>query len=127
MGSLLCVALAMGVPYTTMVLKGTPLGFSSSTPAAFCLLLFVLLLVHVLLALLKRSWGLKWGELVTITIMMMVSAAIPTRGVTGMLLPMITGTFYYATPENDWAEKLHPVLPDWMLMISCCQDGSRRK
>ena len=106
----------MGVPYTTMVLKGTPLGFSSSTPAAFCLLLFVLLLVHVLLALLKRSWGLKWGELVTITIMMMVSAAIPTRGVTGMLLPMITGTFYYATPENDWAEKLHPVLPDWMLM-----------
>lgn len=116
LGSLLCVAIALGVPYTTMVLKGTPMGFSSSTPAAFCLLFFVLIFVHVLLALLKRRWGLQWGELVTIAIMMMVAAAIPTRGVTGMLLPMITGTFYYATPENDWAEELHPYLPNWMLM-----------
>ena len=77
LGSLLCVAIALGVPYTTMVLKGTPMGFSSSTPAAFCLLFFVLILVHVLLALLKRRWGLQWGELVTIAIMMMVAAASP--------------------------------------------------
>ena len=99
-----------------MVLKGTPLGFSSSTPAAFCLLFFVLILLHVLLALLRRRWGLRSGELVTIAIMMMVAAAIPTRGVTGMLLPMISGTYYYATPENDWADKLHPYLPNWLLM-----------
>ena len=36
--------------------------------------------------------------------MMMVSASIPTFGLVEHLLPMITGVFYYATPENDWGE-----------------------
>ena len=70
----------------------------------------------MVLALPKRQWGLQWGELVTIAIMMMVAAAIPTRGVTGMLLPMITGTYYYASAENKWAEVVHPHLTEWMLM-----------
>mgnify|MGYP001251759965 CR=1 FL=1 len=116
LGGLLCVVIALGVPYTTMVLQATPMGVSSSSPAAFCLLFFVLTLGHGGLALLKRRWGLQWGELVTITIMMMVAAAIPTRGVTGMLLPMISGTFYYASAENNWAREIHPHLADWMMM-----------
>ena len=33
-----------------------------------------------------------------------------------MLLPMITGTFYYATPENQWADLVHPFLSDWMVV-----------
>ena len=70
----------------------------------------------MVLALPKRQWGLQWGELVTIAIMMMVAAAIPSRGVTGMLLPMITGTYYYASAENKWAELVHPHLTEWMLM-----------
>ena len=85
-------------------------------PAAYCLLFFLLITVHVVLALPKRQWGLQWGELVTIAIMMMVAAAIPSRGVTGMLLPMITGTYYYASAENKWAEVVHPHLTEWMLM-----------
>ena len=116
LGALLCVAIALGVPHTTMLVKGTPMGFSSSTPAAYCLLFFLLITVHVALALPKRQWGLQWGELVTIAIMMMVAAAIPSRGVTGMLLPMITGTYYYASAENKWAEVVHPHLTEWMLM-----------
>ena len=116
LGALLCVAIALGVPHTTMLVKGTPMGFSSSTPAAYCLLFFLLITVHVVLALPKRQWGLQWGELVTIAIMMMVAAAIPSRGVTGMLLPMITGTYYYASAENKWAEVVHPHLTEWMLM-----------
>ena len=94
------------------------MGFSSSTPAAYCLLFFLLITVHVVLALPKRQWGLQWGELVTIAIMMMVAAAIPTRGVTGMLLPMITGTYYYASAENKWAEVIHPHLTEWMLVAT---------
>ena len=116
LGALLCIAIALGVPHTTMLVKGTPMGFSSSTPAAYCLLFFLLITVHVALALPKRQWGLQWGELVTISIMMMVAAAIPSRGVTGMLLPMITGTYYYASTENKWAEVVHPHLTEWMLM-----------
>ena len=114
-GCLLCAVIGVGAPYTTMLLRGTPMGFSSCTPAAF-FLLFVVLLVHVLLRCCRRTWGFTRGELITATVMMMVAAAIPTRGVTGMLLPMVTGVYYYASPENGWAERLHPHLAEWTLV-----------
>ena len=112
----MCVVIAIGIPYGSMVIQGTRLGLSSCTPAAFFLLFVLLLSVHLVLGLLKRSWAFRPGELVTIFIMMMVATAIPTRGVIGMLLPMITGTFYYATPENEWANLLHPFLSEWMVV-----------
>ncbi|MCY3738718.1 MAG: hypothetical protein OXG13_20130 [Gemmatimonadaceae bacterium] len=114
-GALLCVVIGVGAPYTTMLLRGTPMGFSSCTPAAF-FLLALLLLVHVLLRCWRRSWGFTRGELITATVMMMVAAAIPTRGVTGMLLPLVTGIYYYASPDNRWAELLHPHLAEWTMV-----------
>ena len=98
-----------------MLLKGTPMGFSSCTPAAF-FLLCAIMAVQIPLRKFKPAWSLRRGELIAITAMMMVSAALPTRGVTGMVLPMITGTYYYATPENKWAEQLHPHQADWFLV-----------
>ena len=115
-GCLMCVVIAIGIPYASMVIQGTRLGLSSCTPAAFFLLFALLLSVQVLLGLLRRGWAFQRGELVTIVIMMAVTTAIPTRGVIGMLLPMITGTFYYATPENEWTELIHPFLSDWMVV-----------
>ena len=101
-----------------MLMRGTPLGFSSSTPAAFLFLFALLLTLHLALGLIKRAWAFSRGELLTITLMLFVAAALPTRGVTGMLLPMITGTYYYATSENQWATLLHPHQVDWTLMGS---------
>ena len=115
-GCLFCAFIAIGAPYTTMVLSGTPMGFSSSTPAAFFLLFITIVILHPVLGLLNRSWSFSPGELLTITAMMFVSAALPTRGATGLLLPMITATHYFATPENEWATRLHPHDADWMLM-----------
>ena len=35
------------------------------------------------------------------------------RGLPAQLLPVITGAYYYATPENGWAEIVQPYMPDW--------------
>lgn len=115
-GCLMSALIAVGIPYGSMVIQGTRLGLSSCTPAAFFLFFVLLLSAHLLLGLLGRRWAFQRGELVTIFIMMMVATAIPTRGVIGMLLPMITGTFYYATPENEWVDLIHPVLSEWMVV-----------
>jgi len=114
----MCAVIALAAPYTTMLLRGTPLGFSSCTPAAFVLLFILIFTLHLLLGLIRRDWAFSRGELMTITLMMFISAALPTRGVTGMLLPMITGTYYYASPANQWATELHPNMEHWMLMGS---------
>ncbi len=108
--------IAVGVPYGSMVIQGTRMGLSSVTPAAFFLLFVLLLTLHLFLGALKRAWAFSRGELLTIFVMMAVATAIPTRGVVGMLLPMITGTFYYATPENQWATLIHPHLASWMVV-----------
>lgn len=114
MGIVLCILIAVAIPYGSMIVQGTRMGLSSCTPAAFFLLFLWLAIPQVILGLLHRRWMLNQGELITIYIMMLVATAIPTRGFTGMLLPMITGAYYYATPENNWATELHPYLPDWM-------------
>ena len=115
-GCVMCLIIAVGVPYGSMVIRGTRLGLSSATPAAFFLLFVLLLTVHLLLGAMKRKWAFKWGELLTIFFMMMVATAIPTRGVVGVLLPMISGTYYYASPENQWATLVHPLLNKWQVV-----------
>ena len=117
-GSAMSLLIAIGIPYGSMVIQGSRLGLSSATPAAFFLLFVLLLTLHILLGGLNRAWAFSRGELVTIFIMMAVATAIPTRGVVGMLLPMITGTFYYATPENQWADQVHPFLSEWMVVAN---------
>ena len=116
-GCLMAATLAIAVPYGGMVIKGSRLGLSACTPAAFFLFFVFMLTAQVVLGVVKRAWLLKPGELIVVFIMMTMATAIPTRGVVGMLLPMITGTFYFATPENNWAELIHPFLPDWMVLF----------
>ena len=116
-GCLMAATIAIAVPYGGMVIQGSRLGLSACTPAAFFLFFVFLLTVQVVLGVLNRAWLLKPGELIVVFIMMTMATAIPTRGVVGMLLPMITGTFYFATPENNWAELIHPFLQDWMVLF----------
>ncbi len=115
-GCALSALIAIGVPYGSMLIQGTRMGLSSATPAAFFLFFVLLLSLHLGLGALKRTWAFSNGELLTIFVMMSVATAIPTRGVVGMLLPMITGTFYYASPENGWAELIHPHLNAWVVV-----------
>ena len=111
-----CVLIAVCVPYGSMLIRGSRLGLSSATPAAFFALFLLLLFVQPLLRRLSAGWALRRGELIVVFFMMMVASAIPTRGVMGMLLPMISGHDYYATPENRWEELVHPHLPEWMVV-----------
>ena len=114
-GMVLCAAIGAGLPYAEFVLKGTQLGLNSATPAAFFLLFALLLIVQPLIGSVRRTWLFTRQELLLMTVMMMLATAIPTRGFTGMMIAVISGVFYFATPENDWAEKLIPDLHRWIL------------
>ena len=115
-GCVLALGIAIGAPYGRQVIQGTSLALTSATPAAFFLFFLLLLSLHLFLGWLRRNWAFSRGELLTVFFLMMVASAIPTKGVAGLLLPMITGTYYYASPENDWAHAIHPYLPTWLLV-----------
>ena len=76
----LCILIAVGLPHAEFVIKGTRLGLSSSTPAAFFLLFCLLVVAQPVLGLLRRNWTFTRGELLLVTAMMMLATAIPSRG-----------------------------------------------
>ncbi|MBB29217.1 MAG: hypothetical protein CME25_09990 [Gemmatimonadetes bacterium] len=83
----------------------------------FPLALFaVFLLIVITNGLIRLNWprhALRESELITILAMGFVGAVVPTSGITGFLLGIISGVYYFATPENQWATYLHPNMPTW--------------
>jgi len=47
---------------------------------------------------------------------MIVAAAIPSWAFVMNLIPLLGGSCYYATPENNWADYILPGLPDWLVL-----------
>jgi hypothetical protein len=45
----------------------------------------------------------------------MVGAVVPASGVTGFLMGVISVPFYFATPENQWADYYHSHLNSWIV------------
>ena len=115
-GALFSFFISVGAPYGNMALRGSYMALDFTTAAAVFMFFVLTGIVNVLLGLIRRSWALTGPELATTYIMMIVATSIPTMGLTEYLLPIITGGFYYATPENDWANLIHPYIPDWMVL-----------
>ena len=108
--------IAVATPYNEMIVNGSRLGLSSLTPAAFFLFFVWVTMVNPLLRAIRPAWALRRMELLLVFSMMMVATAVPTRGVTGVLLSMISGPYYYATSENQWAELVLPHVKPWMVV-----------
>lgn len=113
-GSLLSLLVGVGAPYSNMVIRGSRMAMDFSTAAALFLFFLFVGILNLLLGLIKRRFALRTGELATVYIMMIVACSIPTKGFSGFLPSVMTGAFYYATPENDWAELVHPHMPRWL-------------
>ncbi len=75
---------------------------------------FVLLCGFINLPLAGRGRGLALNraELILVYAMLLIVSALCTMGLSEQLLPMISAIFYYASPENDWQEKLFPHFPE---------------
>ena len=114
-GSLMTVCIGVGAPYSNMVLRGSNFALDFSTAGAIFLFFLFVLGVQTGLKLLHPSLGLRREELVVVYIMAMVGCAIPSMGLTEYLLPITAGALYYATPENDWANVVHPFVRDWLV------------
>jgi hypothetical protein len=112
LGLALVALLAVAVPYSDLVIQGTWVGLTAF-PISSLFLLFVLVVpVNAVLRRLRR--GLSTGELLLVYSMTLVAAGIPSFGLTGLLIPYIAGPFYFANPENGFAETIWPLWPAWL-------------
>ena len=114
-GSLGALAIGAGTQYGLMVIHGSYMAIDFSTAGAIFLFFVLVAVINVAIGKLSRRAALTSPELKTVYIMMTVSCAIPTMGLTAQLLPILTSPFYYALPENSWAEVLQPHIKPWLV------------
>ncbi|MDP6699552.1 MAG: hypothetical protein QGH25_07880 [Candidatus Latescibacteria bacterium] len=107
------VCLSLGSTYNDMIIKGSGLAVWNLTPAAIFLFFLLVALVNPLLNLLSPRLALQRGELAVAFFLILLANTLSSRGLPAQLLPVITGAYYYATPENGWAEIVQPYMPDW--------------
>ena len=79
-------------------------------------LLFVLVLANQWLKRRRSRWAMGAGEMLTLYLMVATSTGLISSAfdLGGALATTITYPFWFATPENRWAELLWPHLPSWL-------------
>lgn len=113
-GLLCCLGIGLGTQYGEMITGGSRMASGFDTGAALFLFFFLAGVLNAVLRWLCPARALKQRELALIYAMMMLACAIPTTGLVAYHLPIMVLSFYYATPENDWAHLIHPYIAKWM-------------
>ncbi|HGJ65421.1 TPA: hypothetical protein ENS27_08545 [bacterium] len=114
-GALGVLAITVGDLYGLMVIHGSYMSIDFSTAGAIFMFFVIVAIVNTVLGKINKRFALNSSELKTVYIMMTVACAIITMGLTAQLLPILTAPFYYALPENSWAEILHPHIKSWLV------------
>lgn len=115
-GSLGAIAIAVGDQYGLMVIHGSYMSIDFSTAGAIFLFFVITAIINTALGKIHKNLALTSSELKTVYIMMTVACAISTMGLTAQILPILTAPFYYALPENNWAQILHPHIKPWLVI-----------
>ena len=82
--------------------------------ALLSVFLFLTFVVNPILKTIAPGQLFSSQEILVILAMGYTGAAVPASGLTGILLGVIAPPYYYATPENQWAEYLHEHIPGWI-------------
>ena len=96
--------------------------WDSNRPTSLALLfnvLFTLLVLIALNAFLRRirpTFAFSQTELLTIYAMLCQASVFAGRDMLQVLVPIMGNGFWYATPENEWAQLFHQHLPDWLVV-----------
>ncbi len=101
-------------PYNDYDLQNTYVAGNLFPMGAMVAVLALVLLVNPVLRRVAPRWvfrpheiGLVWGVIA-------IASGIPAAGLLRYLLPAQTSLWYYATPENHWADQMLPHLKPWL-------------
>ncbi len=113
-GALLSVAVIFMAHYSISIVHGSHLAIDHMPAGGIFVFFILVLILNPVLGLIRRTYELSPQELLIIYIMLLVTSSITTMGLGAQLLPIMAAPFYYATPENRWAELVQPHLRGWM-------------
>ena len=112
-GTALSIVIGLVAPYG-LVFQYFLIGFNPSSPGAIFFFFILTLFVNAILALIRRHFALSRADLVLIYCMLLMAVTMPTWGLGFFLIGTMIYPYYYATPENRFAELFHDLIPTWM-------------
>ena len=86
----------------------------SHFPLAFLFPFMALAVGNIVVRNMRASWALTRAEMRVVLAMGLVAISVPYDGVTGHLLGILGGVYYFASAENAWDFYLHDAIPTWM-------------
>lgn len=93
-------------PYAAMAIQYMGISADFITAGAIFCLLFVIGILNPILKVFKKPFNRR--EIVLIYSMMILASPVPCWALMFYLIPITSGLYYYATPENEWSELIHP-------------------
>ncbi len=79
-------------------------------------IIFVVTLLNLAIRRLRANLALDRGELLLIYVMLSVASAVGGLDMLQILIPLISGVFLLATPENEWSSLFGKYIKDWMVV-----------
>ena len=117
LGITVVVLINFWATYAETVVKSSRLNLSVLQITLLAVFVVLVSIVNPILKTAGRRFAFSQGELLVIIAIGMVGSTVPTSGVTGFLIGVISTPYYFATPENQWAEFFHPHLDSWLMPI----------
>ncbi len=114
LGAAVSATISLWVNYIEYVLHASRMTLSHFPMGALMVYLSLALLLNPLCKRLAGQLALSSIELLVILACSLVGGAIPSVGLTGYFLGAIAAPYYYAAPENQWADYFHPHIPEWL-------------
>ncbi len=114
-GLFISVAVSLLATSVRYIQKGSHMTISLMPMVTLILFLLSILVCAALARLFGRRFVFSPSEWIAIFCMGLSSAICPTYGISGYLLSVVVSPYYFGTPENRWAEYIHPYLPGWLI------------
>jgi len=110
-GSCLAVLICLITPFNNAYRQGTPLGGGHFPLAPFYFLVWMMLITALIRWIFKGRKLISGKELLVSWALMVLLSGIAWTGLARTFFINLTAPYHFATVENRWEEKLHPLLP----------------
>ncbi len=114
LGTALVVGVNVFMMYTEYAIRASASNYSHFPIYSFAAFALLVLLALPIARHFAGRLPLSRSEAFLVLIMEMVAGSVPCNGLVGFLVVVIATPFYFATPENSWAEILHAHVPAWI-------------
>lgn len=125
LGLIFVALIAFITPYSDLLVRGTWMACSHLPMAPILIFAFLILFVNSVIKRFCPNHCFSQAELFVIYIIMLVGALLPSFGITAYLIPTITGSNYFATPDNKWAETFYQFIRPWMVPFDPTKGNSQ--